>query len=49
VKGSLLTDKIFFAKSETGRVIVPESMTGGRCEIKSDTGDIKITVGETES
>ena len=46
VKGSLLTDKIFFAKSETGRVIVPESMVGGRCEIESDTGDIKITVGE---
>ncbi len=46
VKGSFLTDKIFFAKSDTGRVVVPESMIGGRCEITSDTGDIKITVGE---
>ncbi len=44
VKGSLLTDKIFFAKSDTGRVIVPETTVGGRCEIETDTGDIKITV-----
>lgn len=44
VKGSLLTDKIFTAESDTGRVDVPKTATGGRCEISTDTGDIKITI-----
>lgn len=44
VSGELLTDKIFFAESDTGRVSVPKSMTGGRCEIKTDTGSIEMEV-----
>lgn len=44
VRGSLLSDKIFFASTDTGRVDVPKTMTGGKCEITTDTGDIKITV-----
>lgn len=44
VKGSLLSEKIFLAESDTGRVEVPKSVTGGRCEITTDTGNIKITV-----
>lgn len=44
VTGSLLTDKMFFAETDTGRVDVPKSTAGGRCEITTDTGDIKITV-----
>ncbi len=44
VKGELLTDKIFFADSGTGSVSVPKSTTGGRCEIKTDTGDIEMSV-----
>ena len=44
VSGELLTDKIFFAESDTGRVSVPKSMTGGRCEIKTDTGSIEMAV-----
>jgi DUF4097 and DUF4098 domain-containing protein YvlB len=44
VTGSLLSDKVFIAQSDTGRVNVPKSVTGGRCEITTDTGDIKITV-----
>lgn len=44
VKGSLLSDKIFFAETDTGRVDVPKTMTGGKCEVKTDTGDIKITI-----
>ena len=44
VKGSLLTDKIFIAKSDTGRIDVPSSVTGGKCEITTDTGNIKISV-----
>lgn len=44
VEGSLLSDKIFFAESDTGRVDVPQSMSGGKCEIQTDTGNIKIQV-----
>ncbi len=45
VKGTLLTEKVFITSTDTGRVDVPKSVTGGRCEITTDTGDIKITVG----
>lgn len=44
VKGSLLTDKVFVAETDTGRVDVPKTTTGGRCEIHTDTGDIRITI-----
>ena len=45
VKGSLLSDKVFITQTDTGSVNVPKTITGGRCEITTDTGDIKITVG----
>ncbi len=44
VTGSLLSDKIFITQTDTGRVSVPDSTMGGRCEITTDTGDIRITV-----
>lgn len=44
ITGSLLSEKIFIAETDTGKVEVPKSVTGGRCEIETDTGDIKITV-----
>ena len=44
VMGSLLTDKVFIIKTNTGNVNVPNSITGGRCEINTDTGDIIIDV-----
>ena len=44
VKGSLLTDKVFITKTDTGRINVPNSITGGRCEITTATGDIKISI-----
>lgn len=44
VKGSLLSEKVFITTTDTGRVDVPKSVTGGRCEITTDTGDIKISV-----
>ena len=44
VKGSLLTDKVFITKTDTGRINVPNSITGGRCEITTDTGNIKISI-----
>lgn len=44
VKGSLLSEKIFIVNTDTGKKDVPESTTGGRCKITTDTGDIKITI-----
>lgn len=44
VTGSLLTPKIFVAETDTGRVSVPKSTTGGRCQIETDTGNIQISV-----
>lgn len=44
VTGSLLSEKIFVAKTDTGRVNVPNSVKGGKCEITTDTGDINITI-----
>ncbi len=45
VTGSLLTDKVFLAQSSTGDVDVPKTTVGGKCEIKTGTGDIIITIG----
>lgn len=44
VEGTLLTDKIFFVDSDTGRIDVPRTATGGTCEITTDTGDIEIEI-----
>lgn len=44
VKGSLLSDKVFIARTDTGGIDVPKTAGGGRCEIVTDTGDIKITI-----
>ena len=44
VKGTLLSDKVFLTETTTGSVSVPKSVTGGRCEISTATGDIDITI-----
>ena len=44
VSGSLLTDKIFVVSTDTGRVEVPKTTSGGTCEITTDTGDIKFNI-----
>ncbi len=44
VEGTLLSEKIFIARSDTGKIRVPETLTGGKCEIKTDTGDIEIKI-----
>ena len=46
VEGSLLTDKVFITKTDRGRINVPNSITGGRCEITTETGDIKISISD---
>lgn len=42
VSGTLLTEKIVFAETDTGHVSVPHSTNGGRCDISTDTGNITI-------
>lgn len=45
VKGTLLTSKIFDVDSDTGSRNYPRgSTTGGLCKIKTDTGDINISI-----
>lgn len=44
VKGSLLTEKVFITSTSTGDVDVPKTVTGGRCEIITSTGDIEIDI-----
>ena len=44
VTGTLLTEKVFIARSDTGRFKVPETTAGGKCKITTDTGDIEISV-----
>ena len=44
VTGTLLSDKIFFTQTSTGKIDVPKSTSGGSCEIVTSTGDITITL-----
>ena len=44
VTGSLLTDKVIFAESDTGNIDIPKVMSDEKCEIITDTGNIKITI-----
>ena len=49
IKGSLLSDKVFIAQSDTGSVKLPKTVTGGRCEITTDTGNINISIEYIEN
>lgn len=44
VTGTLLSEKVFITRTDTGNVNVPKTITGGRCEITTDTGNIEIEV-----
>lgn len=44
VSGSLISDKVFITKSDTGTIKVPKTTSGGKCEITTDTGDINIKI-----
>lgn len=44
ITGTLLSDKVFLTETSTGRISVPKTVTGGKCELKTSTGDIKIEV-----
>ncbi len=44
VTGTLLTEKVFIVKSDTGKIDVPESTNGSKCKITTDTGRISISI-----
>ena len=44
VKGTLLSDKVFFVETDTGRRKYPHMTTGGKCQIITSTGDIEIGI-----
>lgn len=44
VTGTVCSDKVFLTETNTGDVDVPGSITGGRCEIVTNTGDIALRV-----
>ena len=45
VSGTLLTEKVFLVRSSTGKIRVPETVSGGKCKITTSTGDISIELG----
>ncbi|MBQ3486933.1 MAG: AbgT family transporter, partial [Clostridia bacterium] len=44
ILGTILTDKVFSAHSSTGKVSVPATAAGGRCEAETSTGDIRLSI-----
>lgn len=46
VEGTILTDKLFAAKSNTGKTRVPDPQPSGECKITTDTGDIIISIAK---
>lgn len=44
VTGTLISEKIFITDTSTGDINVPKTITGGRCEITTSTGDIEISI-----
>lgn len=42
--GTLKTEKVFIAHTDTGKIDVPDTDKGGKCQLSTDTGDIKIDV-----
>ena len=46
VSGTLLSEKVFVINTDVGKVQVPESYSGGKCKITTDTGDVKISIGQ---
>ena len=44
VEGSLLSEKVFVVRTDTGDIDVPKTTSGGICEITTDTGDVDIYI-----
>ena len=44
VRASLLSEKVFIVRTSTGKISVPETLSGGRCKITTSTGNITVTI-----
>ncbi len=44
VTGTFSSEKVFFTKSSSGDVSVPQTTSGGKCEITTSTGDVSIAL-----
>ena len=44
VTGTLRSDKVFIVNTSTGKKEVPNTLSGGRCEVTTSTGDIKLKI-----
>ena len=44
VRGNLLSEKVFLTKTDTGKVKIPATKSGGSCEIRTTTGNIIIDI-----
>lgn len=44
VAGTLLSEKVFLVETNTGDVDVPKTTVGGKCEITTNTGDIRVKI-----
>ena len=44
ITGTLLSEKVFLAETDTGEVQVPKTTAGGKCEVRTDTGDIRLEI-----
>ena len=44
VRGTLLSEKIFFTNTKSGKVSVPDSLTGGKCEVSTASGSINLEI-----
>ena len=48
VTGSLLSEKVFITDTSTGDINVPKTVRGGKCEITTSTGDMRIRITDTQ-
>ena len=46
VTGTFNSDKTFIVNTRTGNEIYPRGTTGGKCNIKTTTGDIIISIAK---
>lgn len=44
ISGTLSSDKHFIAQTNTGKIDVPQSYSSEKCQLKTNTGDIKISI-----
>lgn len=44
ITGTLLSEKIFKTETSTGNIKVPKTSRGGKCELKTNTGNIEIEI-----